>query len=364
MTDSPYLLPLPPNRVRRNYEGGLGIDLFEGRTSGTDGDQPEDWVASTVEARNPGLPPVTHEGLATVRAGDRELLLRDLCEEAPDHFLGATHTREFGSQLGFLTKILDSSMRLHVQAHPTAEFAQQHLDSRWGKLETYVILGVRPEVDPTIRLGFQHAPSKAEWRRIVEEQDIDAMDACFEPIPVAVGEVWYVPGGLPHAIGEGLTVLEVMEPTDLVVRCEFERQGIVVPPPARFMGRGLDFCLDIFDYTELSPQQIRGRYHVEPEPLIDQDGCRLERLIGSRQTNCFEIRRLQVTQPTGLPTDGRFALLITNAGSGTIATGDSSLDVSRGSRCFQAAAAPALQISPAEASLELLICLPGHATGA
>ena len=32
-------------------------------------------------------------------------------------------------------------------------------------------------------------------------------------------------------------MLEIMEPSDLVVRCEFEREGIVVPEDGRFMGQ-------------------------------------------------------------------------------------------------------------------------------
>ena len=55
----------------------------------------------------------------------------------------------------------------------------------------------------------------------MEKQDKARMDGCFEKIPVQVGEVWYIPGGMPHAIGEGITMLEMMEPSDLVVRCEF-----------------------------------------------------------------------------------------------------------------------------------------------
>ena len=76
----------------------------------------------------------------------------------------------------------------------------------------------------------------------MEKQDKARMDGCFEKIPVQVGEVWYIPGGMPHAIGEGITMLEIMEPSDLVVRCEFEREGIVVPEDGRFMGRGWTFA--------------------------------------------------------------------------------------------------------------------------
>ena len=28
---------------------------------------------------------------------------------------------------------------------------------------------------------------------------------------VKPGEIWYVPGGMPHALGENLTLLEIME---------------------------------------------------------------------------------------------------------------------------------------------------------
>jgi mannose-6-phosphate isomerase len=38
-----------------------------------------------------------------------------------------------------------------------------------------------------------------------------------------------VPGGMPHAIGEGVFMIEVMEPTDFAVRIEFERGGYVLP---------------------------------------------------------------------------------------------------------------------------------------
>jgi mannose-6-phosphate isomerase len=188
------------------------------------------------------------------------------------------------------------------------------------------------------------------------------MDACFQPIPVAVGEVWYVPGGLPHAIGEGLTVLEVMEPTDLVVRCEFARQGIVVPPPARFMGRGLDFCLRIFDYTAFPPDEVRRRFRVAPEVVREDAAVRLERLIGPGQTSCFTIHRVTVRAAATLPGNGRCAIVVANGGAGSVAAGGTELPLRRSSRFFQPAATTAVTVTPvAGQPLELLVCQPGEA---
>ena len=359
-----YLLDLPPNRVRRNYRGGAGLDRFEGRLETRDSDRPEDWIASTVTARNPGLPPLDHEGLSTVHSCGRPLFFPELLESDPGFFLGEGRHRRSGPGLGFLVKLLDSAMRLHVQAHPTAAFAQQHLGSPVGKLETYVILASRPGVEPYVRLGFQHLRSPAEWRRIVLEQDIPAMDACFEKIPVRPGEVWVVPGGVPHAIGEGLTVVEVMEPSDLVVRCEYVREGIEVPPPARFMGLDPDFALRIFDCVETPVEAVTQRYRLRSAPLAQTPAYRLERLIGSAQTSCFEVRKLSVSARCRIDLDPRFAVAIVVGGAGRIAAGDSCLTVRKANRFFMAAAVNALDIEPeGEEELELLLCLPGQASG-
>ena len=156
---TPFLLPLPPNRTRRNYVGGKLLELWEGKAEGVDGDRPEDWIASTTVASNPGLPLIEDEALAFVEVGGERMKLADLFAREPGYFLGERHVGAVGLQLGFLAKLLDSAMRLHVQAHPTKAFAQEHLNSRWGKLETYVILAVRPGIQPYIRLGFQRAPS-------------------------------------------------------------------------------------------------------------------------------------------------------------------------------------------------------------
>lgn len=357
---SPPYLEILPNRVRRNYSGGALLEQWTGEGSEGDGERPEDWIGSTVEAVNPGLPPVENEGLTCVRLpGGETARLRDLLADAPDYYLGADHVAANGLELGFLAKLLDSAIRLHVQAHPTSAFSQARLNSRYGKLETYVVLATREGSEPYLRLGFQHAPSREQWRRIIEEQDIPAMDACFEPIPLRVGEVWRVPGGLPHAIGAGALVLEVMEPSDWVVRCEFEREGIVVPPEGRFMRRGLDFCLDIFDYASRSVDEIKKLCRLSPHVLAQTDALTDEQLVGPEHTDCFTVRRLSVRAAAALPATGLMALCLVAKGTGTLRAGGRELALKPGSRFFLPAAGPEARVIPADSEpMELLLCLP------
>lgn len=354
------LLALPPNRVRRNYRGGATLDALAGAAITGDGPRPEDWIASTTRAVNPGLPPEPNEGVSRVAVpGDGQVLLTDLFAADPDYYFGASHFARIGPQPGFLAKLLDSSIRLHVQAHPTAAFAREHLNSPWGKLETYVILGARPGITPYIRLGFQRPPSPPEWRRIVLEQDIPAMDACFDRITVRPGEVWLVPGGLPHAIGEGVLMLEVMEPTDLVVRCEFEREGIVVPPQARFMQRDPDFALRIFDYTPLQVDKVRERCRITPRVMDSGAGLTRELLIGPEQSPCFSIFRLNFNGSAQFSPDGRLGIAMVASGAGEVTAGEHRLAVRRGSAFLIAASSPALRVTPVGLEpLQILLSTP------
>jgi mannose-6-phosphate isomerase len=358
----PCLLELPPNRVRRNYRGGRVLDALEGKTAPADSDRPENWLCSLTEALNPGMETAPDEGLSWVMVNGREHVLRELIAEDPAHYLGAEHYKKHGLQTGFLAKLLDSSMRLHLQAHPTREFARRELGKPWGKFECYVVLAVRAGIEPYIYLGFQHPPTPEEWLRIVTEQDMHAMMCCFEKVPVRVGEVWFVPGGLPHALGEGLTVLEVLEPSDLVVRCEFEREGVIVPPGARFMGRDPAAALRIFDYTAWPLDAVQAHFRVAPETLAANECMKEKRRIGAEQIDCFEVRELEVSLAASYELKGCFALGIVAEGAGRIFCGEEQLALRPGSCFLLAAVAGQVRVEPATRSaLRVLLCLPGGA---
>lgn len=355
------LLVLPPNRVRRNYKGGLLLEKLCGSKNPKDGQQPEDWIASTVGARNPGLDEVVNEGFAfLLDSNGNKVLLKDIFAKETIFYLGKKHQEKLGAELGFLAKLLDSSMRLHLQAHPTAEYAQKNLNSRWGKLETYYILGVRPDCDGYIWLGFQNSPGLKEWTRIVMEQDKKAMSACFQKVPVKPGQVWVIPGGLPHAIGEGLFVLEVMEPTDWVVRCEFEREGIVVPPAARFMGLPPEESLKIFDFEQFSVSQIQKKCGVEPLRLETKATGAIDLLIGPKQTECFNIRRLTFESKYELIKAEIVYIGIVSSGSGRALVGEESIELKSGSTFLVPASVRKVNLESDGGKMEIIFCSPGY----
>lgn len=96
-------LKVYPTRVRRTYRGGKNLDFWHGVQSGSDGDMPEEWLASVTEAINPGFPLIEKEGLSAIAVAEyfgaekQQILLRDLIAQEPEALLGREHYRKYKS---------------------------------------------------------------------------------------------------------------------------------------------------------------------------------------------------------------------------------------------------------------------------
>lgn len=353
----PPILFLEPNRVWRTYPGGLKLDELERRKDAIDSHFPEDWIGSTTRAINKGREHLREEGLSKVKVAGQTSTLKSLCEQEPDALLGAEHVKKYGATTQFLVKLLDSAVRLHIQCHPTVSFAKKHLNSISGKTEAYVILSIREEVkEPYIYMGFQHPPERADFRRMIEVQDSQSILACFEKIPVKPGDVFLVPGGMPHAIGEGVFMIEVMEPTDFAVRIEFERGGYVLPEESRFMNRGIDFALSMFNFEPSPVEKIREGYFCVPSLIETQNQSAEYALIDERKTSCFSVNRMEVRDHYVKESE-TFYLGIVSSGSGSIVVEGKKHRVRKGSRFFVPKQTPSLTFE-SETGMELIATFP------
>ena len=347
---------LPSHRVWRTYQGGRTLDALAGVAAPADSHFPEDWVASTTRAVNAGRETI-REGVSSALVGGATHDFAALLASDPVYFLGAAHAAKFGAQPQLLVKLLDPAIRLHFQAHPTVDFARRFLGSPSGKTEAYHILGVRAGTTPYIYLGFQRPPSRDVLRRMIEQQDIATLEACFDKIPVRPGDTYLVPGGVPHALGEGLFLVEIQEPSDLVVRFEFERGGYVLPELARFMGRGLEFCLDIFDYSAWPADRLAVEAACPPRrrralgPDSSQDD-----LIGPERTPCFRVRQSHLRGPVTKSEDSSYIGIVT-AGACTLTAGGETHRLKARDKFFCPAGLGPLQFAPGPVA-EILECYP------
>lgn len=319
-TCTPTPLRLDPNPAWRSYLGGRELRRFRGMPAADDNHFPEDWLASTVRARNGENAQSEDEGISRVTIEGREMALPDLLRGDPAGWWGARPPETCPiDATGVLIKLLDSSTRLHIQAHPDADFVARHFGDTAGKTECWYIVATRTDA-AYVYLGFQRAPSRDAWARMIRDQDLDAMLACFDRIPVRPGDCYVVPAGTPHAIGEGILMIEIQEPTDWVVRCEFEVGGLRLPEAARYMGLDLDACLNIFDYTGYPPAAVAARFGQRPAIIATGASHIEEKIIDDAFDRFFRLRRLRGTGPARW-TGGELMVLIVTKGSGRLAGG-------------------------------------------
>src|SRR5689334_5696022 len=120
----------------------------------------------------------------------------------------------FGSDpsLPLLAKYLFTSEKLSVQVHPSDEQAKARGLPR-GKAECWYVLDAEP--DAAIGLGLGRRLTRDELRSAALDGSI--MEA-IDWHPVRAGDFFYVPPGTIHAIGEGISLLEIQQNSDVTYR--------------------------------------------------------------------------------------------------------------------------------------------------
>jgi len=311
-------LRLARNRVYRNYRGGALLDRWQGVTQPTDGHFPEEWVGSTTVSRLPGRP--KDEGLSQVLLPDGSTaILKELIEQNPEAMLGTAHVSRHGRELAVLCKVLDSAMRLPIQVHPDRVFAKRYCNSDFGKTESWIILATRRvgEETPYILFGFREGVTEEAFKRLAKTQDVPGQVAALNRVEVQPGEVYLVTAGTPHAIGPGVFMIEVQEPTDLVINTEYTVGEIRRTEAQCMMGLPFELGMQCFDYRAAGMEHVR-RCTLRPHLISEDSAGRDERLIGPGDTPCFEVGRLLATGATADRDRGRCYVGIVTEGKGSI----------------------------------------------
>ena len=352
-------LALARNRVYRVWKGGALLDRMHGKPEPEDTNFPEDWVGSTTVTRLPGRP--ADEGLSRVLLPDgATVFLKTLIETFPEIMLGSGHVLRHGAELGVLCKLLDAGMRLSIQAHPDRTFARAHLQSEFGKTESWLVIGTRVinGERPSILFGFRDGVTEEEFRRITRAQDTEKQVKALNRIEVQPGEVYLVPAGTPHAIGSGVFVVEVQEPTDYVVNAEYTLGEIRRSEAECFMGIGFDLGMGCFNYQAVGMDFVR-QHTLAPRILLeDTHGCE-EVLIGPEDTSCFGAARLSMREAVPDRDRGRCYVGIVIEGQGQLVGPDIAMPLQAGATFFIPAASrhEAYQAT-ADFPLTLIKCFP------
>lgn len=144
-----------------------------------------------------------------------------------------------------LVKYLFTSEKLSIQVHPDDDAAARS-GHRSGKDEAWVIL--RAEPGATIGLGLRERVPPERLRSAALSGSIENLVDWRE---VGAGDILYSPAGTVHAIGPGLTLIEIQQNVDLTYRLyDYGRprdlhldQAIAAADPAPYANRAAPFAL-------------------------------------------------------------------------------------------------------------------------
>jgi mannose-6-phosphate isomerase len=274
---------LAPNLPETFYAGSGRLARFR------DADvpnRPEEWLASTTRRFGQG-----DSGL-TVLPGGGTLL--DAVTADPMGWLGHRDP-----DTGVLVKLLDAGQRLPLHVHPDRTFARSHLASPYGKTEAWIVLDAAP--DAQVNLGFNRDVAADELAAWVRDQDVAAMLAATNSIPIHAGDAVLCPAGTPHAIGAGVLLIELQEPTDFSIMLETD--GFPIAPDDALLGLPFDAALQCVTRSAASPGRLREWSGAAPGSLLP-----------AQADPFFRARRARAGE-----TVRGFAVLVVTDGTGTLA---------------------------------------------
>ena len=108
-------------------------------------------------------------------------------------------------EIPLLIKIITAKEALSVQVHPK-DYLAWEMEHGNGKTEMWNVMDCEP--DAYLYYGLKHRISVNEFRKRIENGTL--LEVCRR-VMVRKGDVLFVPAGIIHAIGRGITVADVQQ---------------------------------------------------------------------------------------------------------------------------------------------------------
>ena len=240
-----------------------------------------------------------------------------------------------------LVKYLDVQANLSVQVHPDETAARRLGGEVTAKTECWYVLDAKPEAH--IYLGFRAGidPNKLS-EKLCTPEVVDIL----QTYTVRAGDFVQVPAGTIHALGGGITLVEVQENSDTTYRVfDWGRLGLDGQP------RDLHFqeAMSSIDYESVPVGPVRPAF-IDPEAINPR--ARL-----TDPSAPFSVDLLHVNEPYEAVGSGRARVLVVLSGHGRLCFGGPTpgeYKIQRGETWLIPAGTEAYRLDSADGELRLL----------
>ena len=114
---------------------------------------------------------------------------------------------------GLLVKYIFTSEKLSIQVHPSDAQTLAAGLGRQGKEECWLVIAAEPGA--SLGIGFRAALGAEAIRAAALDGSIEQL---LEWFPVEPGDFFYIPANTVHAIGAGVSLIEVQQNSDITYR--------------------------------------------------------------------------------------------------------------------------------------------------
>lgn len=222
------------------------------------------WGGRKLASLGMDVPPDGTIGEAVVTAGEAVVTAGDgaggtlggLVEADPKGRLGARGHDAVSGRTVFplLAKLIDAREHLSIQVHPNDAQAQA-LD-RLGKTEAWHVLGADPGAE--LFLGLRPGVEVGEFAEAAGRLD-GSSAALLRAIPARVGTTVMIPAGTVHALGAGVVVYEIQQPSDVTFRLDdWGRRDAQGRPREMHVDQGLEVTQPALRPELIAPVRLRA----------------------------------------------------------------------------------------------------------
>ena len=254
--------------------------------------------------------------------------LLELIKENPEPLLGKRIKSENQQTFPLLIKFIDANDRLSVQVHPDNEYAREE-KNEYGKTEMWYILEAKPGAK--LIYGLKNGTTEETLARAIENSQLELY---LNEIEVKKGDIFFIPAGTVHAIGEGILLAEIQQNSDTTYRLyDWDRKG------EDGTGRELHIekALAVIDFNKkINPTHSR--------PLVKDNGDYTRAFLAACPYFVTEKINTKTAYQLNLSGD-RFYILINLAGEGDLICANKNYQLYPGKTYFLPAGLEKVQIS-------------------
>lgn len=188
--------------------------------------------------------------------------LNEILEIYMGELVGDKVFQQFGNEFPLLIKFIDANDVLSIQVHPDDKLSKERHQA-FGKTEMWYVM--QADKDASLISGFNQQVNKEQYIEALKNDTIESLLANHK---VQTGDVFFIPAGRVHAIGQGIMLAEIQQTSDVTYRIyDFNRKD----KNDKTRDLHTDLAIDAIDFSY--SKEARTNYSLQNNQPTEVVNC-------------------------------------------------------------------------------------------